>query len=183
MNRDNNNLSIFDVMKTLKLLFFLATICATTLAQDAAYNKDSLQNYFLNNTGKLDPIEGFWNLSTTQESYRYDTLINVTVPAIESVVAIIRKDDKFQSLGISGEPPTALFFATDVSGVYMYQNYFPSLNLYTKKQALICKANEIEYVFDLPAEFIKRKQGADFKTGTRIVNILKWTKTTPESKK
>ena len=183
MNRDNDNLSIFDVMKTLFLLFLLAIFNSAIPAQEVKLNKDSLVKYFSNYTEKLDPIEGIWNITTTQESYRYYTLLSVTAPAIVSVVAIVRKDDKFQSYSIDGEQPTALFFATDVAGVYMYQNYFPTHNLYTKKQALICKANEIEYVFDLPAEYIKKTQGANFKPGTRIVNILKWTKFRPESKK
>ncbi len=182
MNRGNDKLSIFDVMKTILLLFLLAIFNTAVPAQDVKLNKDSLEKYFNSSSVKMDPIEGIWNVSTTQESYRYDTLLSVTVPAIESVVAIVRKEDRFQSYCISGEQPTAQFFATDVAGVYMYQNYFPSFDLYTKKQALICKANEIEYVFDLPADYIKKTQGANFKTGTRIVNILKWTRVRPESK-
>ena len=74
------------------------------------------------------------------------------------------------------------FLPTDVIGVYLYKNYFPEIQQYSKAKAIISKGSEMEYTYDFPDDFLRIKFGDTYEEGTRVVNILKWSKSFPENK-
>ena len=146
-------------------------------------SEESFQNYFVANRDSLDPIEGIWNVSTTQEFYRYDTLYDVRKYPKAAKVAIIKKEGAYESYNLTGESYDVQFAATDVAGVYMYKNYFPEIKQYSKAKAVISKGTEMEYTYDFPDDFLRIKFGDTYEEGTRVVNILKWAKVFPETEK
>lgn len=70
-----------------------------------------------------------------------------------------------------------------MKGVYLYRNFFRETNEYSKTQAVISKAGEMEYTVDLPDNYLRVKFQDSYEEGTRVVNILKWTKVFPDGKK
>jgi len=145
-------------------------------------SEESYRNYFVANKDSIDPIEGIWSVSTTQEFYRYDTLYDVRKYPKAAKVAVMKKDDKYESYNLTGESYDVQFLPTDVIGVYLYKNYFPEIQQYSKAKAIISKGSEMEYTYDFPDDFLRIKFGDTYEEGTRVVNILKWSKSFPENK-
>ena len=145
-------------------------------------SEESYRNYFVANKDSIDPIEGIWSVSTTQEFYRYDTLYDVRKYPKAAKVAVMKKDDKYESYNLTGESYDVQFLPTDVIGVYLYKNYFPEIQQYSKAKAIISKGSEMEYTYDFPDDFLRIKFGDTYEEGTRVVNILKWRKSFPENK-
>ena len=117
-------------------------------------------------TGKdsLDPIDGIWNVSTTQEFYRYDTLYDVRKYPKAAKVAVVKKEDGYESYNLTGE------------------SYDVQFKQYSKAKAIISKGQEMEYTYDFPDDYLRIKFGDTYEDGTRVVNILKWTKSFPETR-
>ncbi|HPU95132.1 MAG TPA: hypothetical protein PK398_03070 [Candidatus Gracilibacteria bacterium] len=134
------------------------------------------------NKDSIDPIEGIWSVSTTQEFYRYDTLYDVRKYPKAAKVAVMKKEGKYESYNLTGESYDVQFLPTDVIGVYLYKNYFPEIQQYSKAKAIISKGSEMEYTYDFPDDFLRIKFGDTYEEGTRVVNILKWSKSFPENK-
>jgi hypothetical protein len=170
-------------MKKSAVLILFVFIFSVVRGQDMPTREDSLAGYFMNNEGKLDPIEGIWSVSATQETYHFDTLFNVSRPEEDTRVAIIKQNDNFERVHISGDSLRVTFYSTDVKGVYLYENDFPQLKTKPKKQAVICKAGQMEYTYDLPEEYIRKISGVNYRDGLRIVRILRWTQTAPQPQK
>lgn len=145
-------------------------------------SEESYRNYFVANKDSIDPIEGIWSVSTTQEFYRYDTLYDVRKYPKAAKVAVMKKEGKYESYNLTGESYDVQFLPTDVIGVYLYKNYFPEIQQYSKAKAIISKGNEMEYTYDFPDDFLRIKFGDTYEEGTRVVNILKWSKSFPENK-
>src|SRR5262245_4722347 len=80
--------------------------------------EDMYKEYFTKHQDSLDPIEGIWSVNTTQEFYRYDTLYDVIHLKQAAKVAVIRKEDKYESYNLTGESYEVEFFTTDAKGVY-----------------------------------------------------------------
>ena len=145
-------------------------------------SEESFRTYFVSGKDSLDPIEGIWNVSTTQEFYRYDTLYDVRKYPKAAKVAVVKKEDGYESYNLTGESYDVQFLTTDVKGVYLYKNYFPEIKQYSKAKAIISKGQEMEYTYDFPDDYLRIKFGDTYEDGTRVVNILKWTKSFPETR-
>lgn len=164
-------------MKTpLIFLFLLFTLPAFS---QNLYSEEGFKDYFKKNADSLDPIEGIWTVSTTQEFHRYDTLYDIIKFPKAAKVAILKKDGKYESYNLTGTSYDVQFDHTDVKGVYLYRNYFPETKQYSKTQAVISKAGEMEYTYEFPDDYIRIKLAESYEEGTRVVNILKWTKVFP----
>jgi hypothetical protein len=146
------------------------------------YTEEGFKEYLTNNADSLDQIEGIWSVATTQEFHHYDTLYDVIRFPKAGKVAIIKKNEKYESYNLSGNTNDVQFEHTDVSGVYMYRNYFPETKQYSKTQAVISKSGEMEYTYEFPEDYLRIKLGDSYEEGTRVVNILKWTKVFPVNK-
>lgn len=162
----------------LLLLLFASPLLAQKLTSE-----DLFKEYFTKQADSLDPIEGIWNVSTTQEFYNYDTLYDIQKFPKAAKVAVMKKDNKYESFNLTGESYDVQFSVTDVKGVYLYRNFFPETNEYSKTSAVISKAGEMEYTYEFPDDYLRAKFADSYEDGTRVVNILKWTKVFPESKK
>lgn len=149
-------------------------------AQSSIHSEESFRSYFSTNRDSLDAIEGIWNVSTTQEFYRYDTLYDVRKYPKAAKVAVIKKEGKYESYNLTGESYDVEFNSSDVKGVYMYRNFFPEIKQYSKTKAIISKGLEMEYTYDFPDDFLRIKFGDTYEEGTRVVNILKWSKVFPD---
>ncbi|MBK7572740.1 MAG: hypothetical protein IPI10_14370 [Bacteroidetes bacterium] len=167
-------------MKKLTVLLFL--LISFYSKGQTLTSEESYRNYFVANKDSIDPIEGIWSVSTTQEFYRYDTLYDVRKYPKAAKVAVMKKDDKYESYNLTGESYDVQFLPTDVIGVYLYKNYFPEIQQYSKAKAIISKGSEMEYTYDFPDDFLRIKFGDTYEEGTRVVNILKWSKSFPENK-
>ncbi|HRH65745.1 MAG TPA: hypothetical protein PLU53_05575 [Bacteroidia bacterium] len=167
------------ILRILTLLFLLSSaLTAQKLTSEALFKE-----YFVKQTDSLDPIEGIWNVSTTQEFYNYDTLYDVQNFPKAAKIAVMKKDNKYESFNLTGESYDVQFSETDVKGVYLYRNFFPETNDYSKTSAVISKAGEMEYTYEFPGDYLRVKFADSYEEGTRVVNILKWTKVFPETKK
>ena len=164
--------------KSCWLLVFLF-ISSHSFGQLLEYSEEIFKKEFIENLENLDQIEGVWNISSTQETYHFDTLFDVQQSKQPLKIAIIKQKDKFFSYQMSGELFEAEFNSTDVKGVYLYRNYFPNISQYSKSQAVICKAGQMEYTYDFPKEYLLEKMNKQYSEGLRMVNILKWSKAFP----
>lgn len=144
-------------------------------------SEESFKIYFTQHHDSLDAIEGIWNVSTTQEYYRYDTLYDIQKYPKAARVAVVKKDGKYFSYNLTGESYDVEFTQTDVKGVYLYRNYFRETGEYSKTQAVISKAGEMEYTYDFPDNYLRVRFGDSYEEGTRVVNQLRWSKSYPES--
>lgn len=163
-----------------KLIPALLLLLTFSAKGQSFYSEESFRQYFTTHIDSLDQIEGIWQVSTTQEFYRYDTLYDVQKFPKAARVAIIRKEGKYESYNLTGESYDVEFTVTDVRGVYLYRNYFPETKSYSKTSAVISKKGEMEYTYTFPDEYLRIRFGDTYEEGTRVVNILKWTKIFPE---
>lgn len=169
-------------MKILRILPLIVLLSITAQAQKLT-SEELFKEYFLNHADSLDAIEGIWTVSTTQEFYNYDTLYDVQKFPKAAKVAVIKKENKYESFNLTGESYDVQFSITDVKGVYLYRNFFRETNEYSKTSAVISKAGEMEYTYEFPDDYLRVKFADSYEDGTRVVNILKWTKIFPDTKK
>lgn len=145
-------------------------------------SEEAFKKYFIANKDSIDAIEGIWSVSTTQEFYHYDTLYDVRKYPKAAKVAVMKKEDRYESYNLTGESYDVQFLSTDVKGVYLYKNYFPETQQYSKAKAIISKGLEMEYTYDFPDDFLRIKLAETYEEGTRVVNILRWNKIYPDNK-
>ena len=169
-------------MKILRSLPLIVLLSITAHAQKLT-SEELFKEYFSNHADSLDAIEGIWTVSTTQEFYNYDTLYDVQKFPKAAKVAVIKKENKYESFNLTGESYDVQFSITDVKGVYLYRNFFRETNEYSKTSAVISKAGEMEYTYEFPDDYLRVKFADSYEDGTRVVNILKWTKIFPDTKK
>jgi hypothetical protein len=162
----------------IKLLSISLVIFLSLFSNGQQPTEKSLRAYF-EKADSLSPIEGIWNLETSREFYHYDTLYDVKNLTGPEEVAIIKESTDFAAYSIKGEKLNLVFTTTDVKGVYMYQNYYPLLSDFSKKQAVICTHGKMEYTYDLPEEYAIKECGENYQPNTRVVNVLKWNKVFP----
>jgi hypothetical protein len=174
-----NKISIFGYMKKSSCLLVFLFISLHSFGQLQEYSEEVFKKDFIENLENLDPIEGIWNIDVTQETYHFDTLFDVQQSKQPLKIAIFKQKDKFFSYQMSGELFEAEFNSTDVKSVYLYRNYFPSISQYSKNQAVICKAGQMEYTYDFPKEYLIERMDKQYSEGLRIVKILKWSKVFP----
>lgn len=165
-----------------KLILALIFLVSLSVKGQTLLSEESFRSYFSLHTDSLDAIEGIWSVSTTQEFYRYDTLYDVRKYPKAAKVAVMKKEGKYDSYNLTGESYDVEFLPTDVLGVYLYKNYFPETRQYSKTKAIISQGQEMEYTYDFPDDYLRIKFGDTYEEGTRVVNILKWSKIFPESK-
>lgn len=169
-------------MKFLRILPLFFLFSASLQAQKLT-SEELFKEYFTSQSDSLDPIEGIWTVSTTQEFYNYDTLYDIQKFPKAAKVAVMKKENKYESFNLTGDSYDVQFSITDVKGVYLYRNFFRETNKYSKTSAVISKAGEMEYTYEFPDDFLRVKFADSYEEGTRVVNILKWTKVFPEPKK
>ncbi|MCC7231475.1 MAG: hypothetical protein IT242_00920 [Bacteroidia bacterium] len=157
---------------------FLAT---PALKAQKLQGEEMFRNYFSSHLDSLDPIEGIWNVASVQEYYRYDTLYDIVKYPKGATVAVMKKDGRYESYNLNGEPYDVQFSGTDVKGVYLYRNFFRETNEYSKAQAVISKSGVMEYTYEFPDDFLRTRFGDSYEEGTRVVNQLKWSRLFPEN--
>ena len=162
-------------MKNSGLILLLITTAVNGYSQSFKTTEDSLRNYFSEKIVGLDSIEGLWDVVSTKEYYKFDTLYDVVKQSKAERVAIIKKDSKFQSYKLSGEKFNVEFTPTDVKSVYIYRNFYTN-NQSSEPHAIINKSGIMEYTYDLPEDETRISLGNRYSEGVRQVIILKWTK-------
>lgn len=145
--------------------------------------EEMFKEYFTKHLDSLDEIEGIWSVNTTQEFYRYDTLYDVIHLPKAAKVAVIKKDDKYDSYNLTGESYDVQFSTTDAQGVYFYTITFPETQEHSKTDAVISKAGSMEYKYEFPEKYLRFKLADTYEEGTFVTNEVKWTKVFPELKK
>jgi hypothetical protein len=160
-------------------LLLLISILSCVQAQTPQNSEESFRNYFVKNINDLDRIEGIWCVLTTEENYHFDSLYTVQIAPKPDTIAIINREGKYRSLFMSGEPYNLDFITTEVKGVYLFRNYFVKTDQFSKPQAVICKAGEMEFTYDYPQEYLLTLTGQAYKGSTRVTNIVKWKKLFP----
>ena len=130
-------------MKFLRILPLFFLFSASLQAQKLT-SEELFKEYFTSQSDSLDPIEGIWTVSTTQEFYNYDTLYDIQKFPKAAKVAVMKKENKYESFNLTGDSYDVQFSITDVKGVYLYRNFFRETNEYSKTSAVISKAGEME---------------------------------------
>lgn len=162
-------------------ILYLCGVAFLSFYSYGQQTEKSIQSYF-STALSLNPIEGIWKVEITREFYHYDTLYDVQHFADSQKVAILNANDQFTAYLVNGESYDIEFSTTDVKGVYMYQNFYPLMSEYSKKQAVICMRGKMEYTYDLPEKYVAKICGEKSQHNTRVVNILSWNKISPENK-
>ncbi len=162
---------------------FLFAFSVNAMAQEALSSEEQFKDYFQKNGNDLDQIEGIWKVITIQEYYHLDTLYEIDKIPKSVKVAILKKGNDFESFNLTGEPYDVLFSTSEIRGVYFYKNFFPETGEYSKANAVISKSGEMEYNYDFPENYMKKKLGDSYEDGTRVVNKTKWVKVFPQKKK
>lgn len=142
--------------------------------------EDGYKNYFDSVcTENLDPIEGIWNVTANQEFYQNDILYDVNRISKMDKVVIMKKNNKYEVINITGQSYFVEFKETQVKGIYLYKNNFAEINSQQKTKAVINSANEMNYNYDFPEEYLRLKFGNSFEEGTTVTNRVKWVKSFP----
>lgn len=165
--------------KNILLLVFGIMIVSVAGAQTLT-TEDMFKAYFTRHIDSLDEIEGIWNVSTTQEFYRYDTLYDVIRLPKAARVAVMKKGERYESFNLTGESYDVEFTRTEVSGVFFYRNYFKETNEHSKTDAVISKKGEMAYKYTFPDKYLRHKLGNTYEEGTYVTNDLKWVKIFPD---
>jgi hypothetical protein len=163
------------------IIVFVVCAC-NTYAQQPFHDEASFRRYIQSRQDSLDIIEGIWNINTTQQFFRYDTMYDEIKYHKAAKVAVVKRGEKYESVDLSGEANNVEFTKTEVSGVYYYRNYFKETGSYSKADALISKKGEMSFSYEFPTEYLKFKLGDSYETGTRVINKCIWTKIFPEKK-
>jgi hypothetical protein len=169
-------------VKHLALVAVFCSLFFGVLAQHPE-SEEGFKDYFIKQGYGIGPLEGIWSVSTTQEYYRFDTLYDIQKFPKVAKVAVMKDGDKFVSYGLAGEPFNVEFSTTDVNGVFLYRNFFPETSQYSKAHAVISKSGEMEYTYEFPDDYLRLKLKSTYEEGTRVVNIIKWTRIFPEQGK
>lgn len=127
----------------------------------------------------LDPIEGIWNVTANQEFYQNDILYDVNRISKMDKVVIMKKNNKYEVINITGQSYFVEFKETQVKGIYLYKNNFAETNSQQKTKAVINSSNEMNYNYDFPEEYLRLKFGNSFEEGTTVTNRVKWVKSFP----
>ena len=158
------------------MILFLIAISIKGYTQSLKNTEDSLIKYFSSKKENRDPIEGLWDVVSTKEFYKYDTLYDVIKQSSTTRVAIISSGNKFQCYKLTGENFNVEFTPTDVKSVYIYRNFYTTIKQTSEPHAIINKNEKMEYTYDFPEEETRISLGDKYYEGIRMVNILKWTK-------
>lgn len=162
---------------SVKKIFFVFSLLAFTLTYgQGRIVEDSLHKYFTENKDKLDPLEGFWEVSSNLEYYHHDTLFDVERTRIPARVAITKKDKFFSIINLSDEEQAAIFESTEVPGVYLHKAFFSKTNEHSASQVVIISKNELSFSYDYPEGYTRMVLGSNFKDGLKVVNHLTWSK-------
>jgi hypothetical protein len=146
-------------------------------------SEDMFKDYFTAHKDSLDEIEGIWTVSGTQEFYRYDTLYDVIKISKAAKVAVIKKEDRFESYNLTGDSYDAQFFRTETKGVYFYTITFPETQEHSKTDAVINKEGSMEYKYEFPDKYLRFKLADTYEEGTFVTNAVTWNKVFPEQPK
>src|SRR5688572_16741761 len=160
-------------MKRFVFLVMCFAFCVAAQAQRFT-TEHMFQEYFSKNVDSLDDIEGIWQVSSTQEFYRYDTLYDVIRLAKAAKVAVMKKDGKYESYNLTGESYDVQFVPTEVKGVYFYTISFPETQEHSKTDAVISKAGSMEYKYEFPDKYLQFKLAETYEEGTLVTNEVKW---------
>ena len=142
--------------------------------------EDMFKEHFSKRLDSLDDIEGIWLVSTTQEFYRYDTLYDVINLPKAAKVAVMKRDNKYESYNLTGESYDVEFTVTDVKGVYYYRITFPETQEFSKTDAVISTRGNMEYKYEFPDKYLQFKLAETYEEGTHVTNEVKWRKVFPE---
>ena len=145
--------------------------------------EEMFKEHFAKNLDSLDDIEGIWQVSSTQEYYRYDTLYDVINLPRAARVAVMKRGDKYESYNLTGESYDVEFTGSDVKGVYFYSIHFPETKEHSKTDAVISKRGQMEYKYEFPDQYLQVKLGDTYEEGTHVTNEVKWVKVFPENMK
>jgi hypothetical protein len=163
---------------------FLTVFHAKLFSQPTPHSEEQFKSYFEQHLDSLNQIEGIWSVTTTQNYYRHDTLLETEKIPRSIKVAILAKSKKnFETFDLGGELYNVLFTATEVKGVYFYKNYFPETNEYSETKAVISKDGEMEYQYDFPDNYLKKKLSDSYEENTRVTNVTVWIRLFPAKKK
>ena len=122
------------MVKEIFTFLFCSILVNGIRGQPQGLTPDSINNYFKNRSVETNSIEGIWDVTSTLEYYHYDTLFDVVKSPGPLQIAILKKENKFQSYNLSGAPYETEFDLTDVKGVYLYRIYFPKVKFEIKIQ-------------------------------------------------
>jgi hypothetical protein len=142
--------------------------------------EDMYKDYFTKHKDSLDEIEGIWLVNVTQEFYRYDTLYDVLKIPKAAKVAVIKKEENYDSYNLTGDSYDARFYPTETKGVYFYTIEFPETQEHSKTDAVINKEGTMEYKYEFPDKYLRFKLADTYEEGTFVTNEVKWTKVFPE---
>lgn len=132
------------IFTTTLLLFGLTLLKAQTL-----YSEDDYKKYFIDNIGKLDPIEGIWSVSfsetTIGRNYKDETNNENT-----RKVVIIKSNYNFELRELNSSEKANVFFESTSSNVYLYKNVSVNAtgNAYLKNQGVLLEYERTQYGID-----------------------------------
>jgi hypothetical protein len=168
----------FRFVKICCAMFFLLFLNMNVKAQ-LPKNEAQFKEYFQKRVDSLDQIEGIWNVTTTLNIYRADTLSETKNTDKPVRVAVLKNNGKIETYDISGAPFNAEFFTTEVAGVYFYKVFFPETQQASRKKALISKSGEMEYSLELSDEYVRQKYKDGFGEDSHVENNFKWSRIYP----
>jgi hypothetical protein len=140
-------------------------------------SETDFKNYFKAHANNLEAVEGIWNVSTTQESFSYDTLYDNK--SFSQTVAVIKSDSVFLTYDMKGGAFNVNFSQTGVKKVYLYRILLKEIDRYTKADAVITAGREMQYKYEFPEDYLHLILKNSFEQGDRVVNKVRWNKIFP----
>ena len=138
------------------------------------------KKYFSDHTAALAPIEGLWNVNTSQEFYTYDTLYDEK--KFSQTVAVLQSDTSYASYDMKGNPFNIRFTKTGIEKVYLFKIYLKEINKYTRADAVITAHGTMQYRYEFPEEYLRLIFKDSYEQGDRGVNKVTWNRIFPKCK-
>ena len=142
---------------------------------------------YLDNTKKLDPIEGLWSMNVVRTLYYYDQIVAQEIEEVRSEWGIKRYDNlSFKVINI-GEGSSddkgsfeAYFESSAINGFYTYKCNFINPNWSTKTNATLTDDFVIEYEYFVSQAYLNASTKYKYQPGHRLHWKFIWTKKYPK---
>ncbi len=116
---------------------------------------ESFKEYFTNNSGSLDPIEGLWAVHIVSSAYQQGALLEKRFSDTLYRVAIMKKGDIFQIYNPDGSPVEAVLKWINGGERYYFTRYFRDVDKELSEYVKTGSSDFFEISIKLPARLAR----------------------------
>lgn len=173
-------------MKSFSIFIVILFIGSLKLFAQPFKTEAEWDEYFNKNIQSLNPIEGIWSCSNTQNFYyNYNVFSSSKYNPQAERVAIYKSGDFYQvfSITLANELKATFirtFQATATSGIYLFDCYYFASKTRAKANAIESGEGILAFSYERPIEQNKLDYGAKYVNGMKVIIEQQWIKVSPK---